>query len=181
MNSEDLENKYHSLLNRIELIKQKVYLRHTIELLNQLKEFCSKKKETNSFTMEIYEQQTKNLDKIESMNDDVMEEMNDAIKKIEENRKKTLNYPDGGIYEGEFKDGVPHGTGTLKFPDGGSYIGQFKDGIINGQGTLMFKDGGNYYGQHKDGRPHGHGTLTFPNGEKRVGKFENGKLVGKNN
>ena len=43
MNSQELESKYQSLLDRIELIKKKVYLRHTIELLDQLREFCSKK------------------------------------------------------------------------------------------------------------------------------------------
>ena len=181
MNSDDLENKYQSLIDRIELIKKKAILSHTVELLNQLIEFCSQKKKTNAFTIEVYEQQTKNLDTIESMNDDVMVEMKDASNKITENSKKILNYPDGGIYEGEFKDGVPHGIGTLKFPDGGSYTGQFKDGKINGQGTFMFKDGGNYFGEHKNGRPHGHGTLTFSNGEKSVGKFENGKLIEKNN
>ena len=81
MNTEKLTNKYQSLLDRIESIKKKVYLRHTTELINQLREFCSKKKETNAFTTEIYEQQTKNLDKIESMNDDVMVEMKDALNK----------------------------------------------------------------------------------------------------
>lgn len=118
--------------------------------------------------------QSKNLDKIE-------DGMNDFKEYIKENHKKTFNYPDGGIYEGEFKDDTPHGTGTLKFPDGGSYTGQFKDGIINGQGTFVFKDGGNYFGEHKDGKPHGHGTLILSNGEKRVGKFKNGELIGKNN
>ena len=44
MNTEKLTNKYQSLLDRIESIKKKVYLRHTTELLNQLREFCSKKK-----------------------------------------------------------------------------------------------------------------------------------------
>ena len=81
MNSQELESKYQSLLNRIDSIKKNVYLRHTIELLDQIREFCSKKKETNAFTTEIYEQQTKNLDKIESMNDDVMVEMKDALNK----------------------------------------------------------------------------------------------------
>ena len=53
----------------------------TIEKYLELKEFCSKKKETDAFTIEVYEQQTKNLDTIESMNDDVMVEMKDALNK----------------------------------------------------------------------------------------------------
>ncbi len=81
MNSEDLENKYQSLIDRVELIKKKVIVSHTVELLNQIIEFCSQKKKTNAFTIEVYEQQTKNLDTIESMNDDVMVEMKDALNK----------------------------------------------------------------------------------------------------
>ena len=81
MNSEELENKYQSLLDRIELIKKKVILSHTVELLNQVIEFCSQKKKTNAYTIEVYEQQTKNLDTIESTNDDAMVEMKDVLNK----------------------------------------------------------------------------------------------------
>ena len=149
--------------------KQKVVL-HFLNLTSDVMDWVlTKCKTEDDFLIQL-----KNLDFIEK-------EMKWCTENTLTSNENTLNYPDGGIYKGEFKDGVPHGTGTLKFPDGGSYIGQFKDGIINGQGTFMFKDGGNYFGEHKNGRPHGHGTLTLSDGEKRVGKFENGKLVGKNN
>ena len=72
MNTEELTNKYQSLLDRIELIKKRpVILSHTVDMLNQIIEFCSKKKSTNTFTLDVYEQQSKNLDKIESMIDDL--------------------------------------------------------------------------------------------------------------
>ena len=74
MNSEELDIKYQSLLDRIELIKKRpLILSHTVELLNQVIEFCSKKKNTNSFTIEVYEQQSKNLDTIEDMMDGLEE------------------------------------------------------------------------------------------------------------
>ncbi len=74
MNSEELENKYQSLLDRIESIKKRpLILSHTVDLLNQVIEFCSQKKKTNAFTIEIYEQQSKNLDTIEDMMDGLEE------------------------------------------------------------------------------------------------------------
>ena len=149
--------------------KQKVVL-HFLNLTSDVLDWVlTKCKTEDDFLIQL-----KNLDFIEK-------EMKWCTENTLTSTENTLNYPDGGIYKGEFKDGVPHGTGTLKFPDGNSYTGEFKDGIINGQGTFMLKDGGNYFGEHKDGKPHGHGTLTLSNGEKRVGKFENGKLVAKNN
>ena len=74
MNFEELEDKYQSLLNRIESIKKRpLILSHTVELLNQVIEFCSQKKKTNAFTIELYEQQSKNLDTIEGMMDGLEE------------------------------------------------------------------------------------------------------------
>ena len=70
MNSEELTNKYQSLLDRIELIKKRpIIISHTVNILNQLTEFILKKRSTDTFTLEIYEQQSKNLDEIESLID----------------------------------------------------------------------------------------------------------------
>ena len=45
MNSVKLENKYQSLIDRIELIKKRpIMVSHTVDMLNQIIEFCSKKK-----------------------------------------------------------------------------------------------------------------------------------------
>jgi len=35
---------------------------------------------------------------------------------------------DEEVYEGEFKAGVPHGTGTYTWPMGSKYTGDYKDG-----------------------------------------------------
>ena len=67
-NSEELTNKYQSLLDRIELIKKRpIILSHTVDILNQLMEFILKKRSTDTFTLEVYEQQSKNLDQIEKL------------------------------------------------------------------------------------------------------------------
>ena len=76
MKSVKLENNYQSLIDRIELIKKRpIILSNTVDMLNQIIEFCSKKKSTNTFTLKVYNQQSKNLDKIESM----MDELDDTL------------------------------------------------------------------------------------------------------
>ena len=68
MNSEELTNKCQSLLDRIELIKKKpLIISNTVNMLNQMKEFILKKRSTNTFTLDVYEQQSKNLDQIEKL------------------------------------------------------------------------------------------------------------------
>ena len=70
MNSEELTDKCQSLLDRIELIKKKpLIISNTVNILNQMKEFILKKRSTNTFTLDVYEQQSKNLDEIESLVD----------------------------------------------------------------------------------------------------------------
>ncbi|MEL6425456.1 MAG: 2-isopropylmalate synthase, partial [Pseudomonadota bacterium] len=44
----------------------------------------------------------------------------------------------GGVYEGEFKDGLQHGQGTYRLPNGYEYTGNWVDGRIEGQGTARF-------------------------------------------
>ena len=80
MNSEELTNKCQSLLDRIELIKKKpLIISNTVNMLNQMKEFILKKRSTNTFTLDVYEQQSKNLDKIESSLEGVEEELKKSL------------------------------------------------------------------------------------------------------
>tara|TARA_B100000767_G_scaffold8718_1_gene8553 strand:- start:631 stop:846 length:216 start_codon:yes stop_codon:yes gene_type:complete len=71
MNTEELTNKYQSLLDRIELIKKRpMIITHTVNILNQMMEVIIKKRSTDTFTLEDYEQQSKNLDELESLLDE---------------------------------------------------------------------------------------------------------------
>ena len=88
----------------------------------------------------------------------------------------SLTYPDGGKYEGEFKDSKEHGQGTYTFGkgkwEGDKYVGEFKDGMYRGQGTYTWSDGRKYVGEWKDGKPwngkeydkNGNVTSKFVNG-----------------
>lgn len=41
----------------------------------------------------------------------------------------------GGIYTGEWKDGVPNGYGKFTYSEDVIYEGEWKDGKLHGQGT----------------------------------------------
>lgn len=56
-----------------------------------------------------------------------------------------LEYPDGSIYEGEFKEGKRHGKGTLTFR-GFTHKGFFRNGKRHGEGAIVYTDGGFYKG-----------------------------------
>ena len=86
MNSEELTNKCQSLLDRIELIKKKpLIISNTVNMLNQMKEFILKKRSTNTFTLDVYEQQSKNLDELESP-----DELESLVEGTAEELKKSL-------------------------------------------------------------------------------------------
>ncbi|SVE15569.1 uncharacterized protein METZ01_LOCUS468423, partial [marine metagenome] len=94
-----------------------------------------------------------------------------------------------GKYEGEWKDGKMHGTGTLRISricsrflsfgwrliDQGKYEGEWKNGKEHGKGIRFYRSGlqnyesGKYEGEWKDGKYHGHGTRSWS------WKWKNGK------
>lgn len=96
------------------------------------------------------------------------------------------HYPDGSVYTGPLKDGVPHGYGVRKWPDeealerpllpgeseadhlllwnpdvGGwsmMYEGEFHHSRLHGHGTLVWKGGASYTGGFNHDLYHGHGA-----------------------
>jgi hypothetical protein len=91
----------------------------------------------------------------------------------------TLSMSDNFYYEGDFKEGQLHGTGTMYFAEAlGEYSGEWKDSKYEGQGTLTLADGEKYVGEWKDGNENGQGTYTWPSGRKYVGEWKDGKYEG---
>lgn len=105
----------------------------------------------------------------------------------------------GNVYEGEIKDGQPHGSGYQKIGEE-EYIGEFEQGIRQGLGLALTSEvayigefvkdqatgsgvledelGGRYHGQFKDGKPHGFGTYVTKEGAAYQGSFVDGKATG---
>ncbi|MEO7048562.1 MAG: hypothetical protein ABI091_24900, partial [Ferruginibacter sp.] len=109
------------------------------------------------------------------------------------------------IYEGDFKNEKPDGSGTMKYDDY-SYTGGFKNGVEDGDGVITYKNGKSeqvkYYegkkidfkpiplkeGEYKElegydlnckGNCHtGYGTYSFPSGNTYKGNFVNMKRQG---
>ena len=76
----------------------------------------------------------------------------------------TKQYDDGGVYEGTFKNGLQHGTGTYRLPNGYEYTGTWTNGEILGEGVANFPNGSVYEGSFAKGKPEGQGQITFADG-----------------
>ena len=97
--------------------------------------------------------------------------------------KGVLQWANGDVYEGEFKNGLRHGTGKyeeklsgqvyvgtyisgqrdngiLTFSNGDTYTGEFKDDVFGGFGILKTKTI-TYKGEWLHGRRNGNGLLTY--------------------
>lgn len=79
------------------------------------------------------------------------------------------------VYEGQFKNGMPHGKGRLMIVNGDMYEGDFEYGIYNGTGTLYSGDNSIYKGSFHQGVKQGKGTITYADGKQYEGMFRNGK------
>jgi hypothetical protein len=55
----------------------------------------------------------------------------------------TLNFKNGDVYEGEFKNSKPHGQGKMTFnnKDGRIYTGEWMKGKFHGKGVCTWPDG----------------------------------------
>jgi len=85
--------------------------------------------------------------------------------------------PGTSSYEGEFKNGLPHGNG-ISIGDVGKYVGEFKFGKHHGHGTFTSHEGDVYVGDYYEGRTHGQGSWRFKNGVTYEGGQRNGHRDG---
>jgi hypothetical protein len=94
-----------------------------------------------------------------------------------------MEYNNGFMYDGEWKDGKRDGKiGVLTYPNGGEtleYRGSFKDDKFDGEGVLAMRNGDRFEGMFSAGKLEGNGTHILNNGDvEYVGKYENGKPHG---
>eukprot|EP00931_Biecheleriopsis_adriatica_P076588 TRINITY_DN50281_c0_g1_i1.p1 TRINITY_DN50281_c0_g1~~TRINITY_DN50281_c0_g1_i1.p1 ORF type:complete len:230 (+),score=38.60 TRINITY_DN50281_c0_g1_i1:63-692(+) len=96
---------------------------------------------------------------------------------IESSDGEIYKLKDGRVYQGQWSNGLMHGTGVMFGPEGQHYEGDFVQGKREGEGTLTYEDGRQYRGQFAKGEPHGQGTLIGSFGEKYSVTATNGDIV----
>jgi hypothetical protein len=93
-------------------------------------------------------------------------------------------YENGGIYEGEHLDGVPHGKGCFIYNNGDIYNGDVYTNLPHGIGEMKeaMPSYDNkqtiYKGEFKNGLYHGKGDKTSKNNYHYIGDFEHGREHG---
>ena len=90
-----------------------------------------------------------------------------TFKLIDEDIDLVMEQTVNGEYQGQ--NSTLGGIGRLITADGGVIEGQFKDGIANGYARMIDKDKGLYVGFFKDGMRHGFGNMTMKSGIQRNG------------
>ncbi|KAH3731632.1 2-isopropylmalate synthase [Pelomyxa schiedti] len=67
-------------------------------------------------------------------------------------------------YNGETKDGVPHGRGFERCDGGDTYEGEWKDGAAHGRGFMRWDGGDTYEGEWHNGERDGWGVFHWAEG-----------------
>jgi hypothetical protein len=93
--------------------------------------------------------------------------------------KGVLEWANGTVYEGEFKQGRVEGVGVQKLRDGEVRTGTFRDGTLEGHGTILYADQARYEGNLVMGKESGIGRLELPGGAWYEGEFVAGRYQGK--
>jgi len=104
--------------------------------------------------------------------------LDSSCPKSESSCEGSCTWSDGSSYEGEFKDGLPHGYGEQSWPDGSYYEGDFSEGFRHGKGAQLLDNGDQYIGTFKRGLMNGMGTYIWANGTVYKGEYQNDKLQG---
>ena len=91
-----------------------------------------------------------------------------------------MTYADGSVYDGDWREHLPHGFGILRDARTKSvYLGMFAKGDRHGSGEETFEDGTVFSGLFKFGKRSGVGRLRIgPTGDMIDGVYEKGRLNG---
>ena len=81
-------------------------------------------------------------------------------------------------FEGNYKDGLKDGFGKMTFPNGDIYEGEWKENVINGEGSYTYKKTGDIYsGSWVNGKKSGEGIYEFSKDSSMMkGTWEDGNI-----
>lgn len=86
-----------------------------------------------------------------------------------------MEYINGVVYEGDWRDSCYCGEGMFTSPEGHKYTGQFVKNAFNGHGRMEYPNGDVYIGNWRDDTKWGAGSMSFGNGRAhQVGTWEKG-------
>jgi hypothetical protein len=88
--------------------------------------------------------------------------------------KGIYRFDDGGVYDGEFLDGLRHGLGVQRLADGDIYEGEYRAGKQSGHGINRYADGDVYEGEWLNSLRSGYGIYRYSDGEIYEGGYLNG-------
>ena len=85
---------------------------------------------------------------------------------------------DGGIYDGEWLDGLKHGLGVYRMASGTVYEGEYRTDKKSGHGIYRHVDGDIYEGGYLNNVQSGYGIYRFASGHVYEGGCTNGLMSG---
>ena len=88
----------------------------------------------------------------------------------------TCRYPNGDVYQGEWRDGREEGHGICTYGDGDVFRGRWKDGEM-ADGEMTYENGDVYKGQWQGGKREGRGEQTFSDGCVYVGDWRSDHMT----
>ena len=84
---------------------------------------------------------------------------------------------DGGDYEGEVQDGLPHGYGRIVWRTGTAYHGEFNQQQFHGRGCFFFENGNRFEGTFDSHKPVGQGVFSVKDRRFKV-SYDGSKRLG---
>ena len=103
---------------------------------------------------------------------------NGQWKDDKKNGKGHFIWANGDIYKGDYEEDKMHGKGEFITPIGNKYEGDYEEDKMHGKGKFTYKNDDVYEGDFQDNKRHGNGTLTYANGDVYEGNWENDKING---
>ena len=95
------------------------------------------------------------------------------------NGKGKYTWPDGNVYEGDWRDDKRTGKGKYTWPNGNVYEGDWRDDKRTGKGKKTWAGGNVYEGDWRDDKMTGKGKGTWASGNVYEGDFIDGNRTGK--